>query len=138
MLDGETDIKDEDKTAENRAVVENFVKDVLMGQNPEKLTSYFEGDNYIQHNPYIGDGLSGLGKALEEWDKQGITMVYDEVHLVVAEGNFVLTVNEGTLGGTHTSFYDLFRVENGKIAEHWDILETIPSKDEWKNENGKF
>ncbi|MDV2686797.1 nuclear transport factor 2 family protein [Alkalihalophilus lindianensis] len=138
MLDGETEIKDVDKTAENKELVENFVKDVLMGQNPDKLTSYFDGDNYIQHNPYIADGLSGLGKALEEWAKQGITMQYDKVHLVVAEGNFVLTVSEGTLGGSHTSFYDLFRVESGKIAEHWDVLETIPPKDEWKNNNGKF
>ncbi|MGM0899734.1 MAG: nuclear transport factor 2 family protein [Bacillota bacterium] len=138
MLDGETDIKDVAKTAENKELVENFVKDVLMGQNPDKLTSYFDGDHYIQHNPYIADGLSGLGKALEEWAKQGITMQYDKVHLVVAEGNFVLTVSEGTLGGSHTSFYDLFRVESGKIAEHWDILETIPLKDEWKNNNGKF
>ncbi|RAR40693.1 nuclear transport factor 2 family protein [Paenibacillus sp. MDMC362] len=138
MLDGETEIKDIDKTAENKKLVENFVKDVLMGQNPDKLTSYFDGDNYIQHNPYIADGLTGLGKALEEWAKQGITMQYDKVHLVVAEGNFVLTVSEGTLGGTHTSFYDLFRVENGKVAEHWDILETIPAEDEWKNSNGKF
>ncbi len=138
MLDGETDIKDVDKTAENKVLVENFVKDVLMGQNPDKLTSYFDGDHYIQHNPFIADGLSGLGKALEEWAKQGITMQYDKVHLVVAEGNFVLTVSEGTLGGAHTSFYDLFRVENGKIAEHWDILETIPAEDEWKNSNGKF
>lgn len=138
MFDGETDIKDVDKTAENKELVENFVKDVLMGQNPDKLTSYFDGDHYIQHNPSIADGLSGLGKALEEWAKQGITMQYDKVHLVVAEGNFVLTVSEGTLGGTHTSFYDLFRVENGKIAEHWDILETIPTENEWKNSNGKF
>ncbi len=138
MLDGETDIKDVDKTAENKVLVENFVKDVLMGQNPDKLTSYFDGDHYIQHNPFIADGLSGLGKALEEWAKQGITMQYDKVHLVVAEGNFVLTVSEGTLGGAHTSFYDLFRVENGKIAEHWDILETIPAEDEWENSNGKF
>jgi predicted SnoaL-like aldol condensation-catalyzing enzyme len=37
-----------------------------------------------------------------------------------------------------TTSYDLFRVENGKIAEHWDIVETIPAKSEWKNENGKY
>lgn len=138
MTDGGTTIKDSDKTVENKELVENFVKDVLMGQNPDNLTSYFDGDNYIQHNPNIADGLSGLGAALEEWANQGITMNYDTIHLVVAEGNFVLTVSEGTLGGTHTSFYDLFRIENGKIAEHWDVLETIPSKDEWTNENGKF
>lgn len=138
MLDGETQIEGEDKTAENKAIVENFVKDILMGQNPDKFTSYFNGDNYIQHNPYIADGLSGLGKALEEWAKQGITMQYDKLHLTVAQGNFVLVVSEGQLAGKHTSFYDLFRVENGKIAEHWDVVETILPKEEWKNENGKF
>lgn len=138
MLDGETQIKEEDKTAENKAIVENFVKDILMGQNPDKFASYFNGDNYIQHNPYIADGLSGLGKALVEWAKQGITMRYDKLHITVAQGNFVLVVSEGELAGKHTSFYDLFRVENGKIAEHWDVVETILPKEEWKNENGKF
>jgi predicted SnoaL-like aldol condensation-catalyzing enzyme len=41
-------------------------------------------------------------------------------------------------GGKPTSFYDLFRVASGKIAEHWDTIETIPPKSEWKNSNGKF
>jgi predicted SnoaL-like aldol condensation-catalyzing enzyme len=57
---------------------------------------------------------------------------------VLGEGNFVLVLSEGHFNGEPTSFYDLFRVENGKIAEHWDIVETIPAKSEWKNENGKY
>lgn len=40
--------------------------------------------------------------------------------------------------GEHTSFYDLFRVEKGKIAEHWDTIETIAPQDQWLNANGKF
>jgi len=104
----------------------------------DKLQGYYDGDNYIQHNPLIGDGLSGLGKALGEWAMQGITMKYDTVHRVLGEGNFVLVVSEGHLAGKHCSFYDLFRVENGKIAEHWDTIEEIPAKENWKNNNGKF
>ncbi|WP_193361701.1 nuclear transport factor 2 family protein [Flavobacterium sp. CF136] len=50
----------------------------------------------------------------------------------------VLTVSEGSFGGQHTSFYNLFRVENGKIAEYWDVIETIAPKESWKNNNGKF
>jgi len=65
-------------------------------------------------------------------------MRYTRVHRVLGEGNFVLAMSEGTFGGNPTSFYDLFRVENGKIAEHWDTIETIPPKSEWKNANGKF
>ena len=43
--------------------------------------------------------------------------------MVVGEGNFVLVVSEAKVGGNTASIYDLFRVENGKIAEHWDIFE---------------
>lgn len=65
-------------------------------------------------------------------------MKYDRIHKLLGEGNFVLVTSEGSFGGNHTAFYDLFRVENGKIAEHWDTMETIPDRSEWKNSNGKF
>lgn len=138
MTDGATEVKDLDKTEANKTIVKNFVDDILVNGRMEKLASYFDGDNYIQHNPMIGDQLSGLGKALEAWAKQGITMKYDTIHKVLGEGNFVLVVSEGKLAGKLTSFYDLFRVENGKIAEHWDVIETIAPKETWKNNNGKF
>jgi predicted SnoaL-like aldol condensation-catalyzing enzyme len=57
---------------------------------------------------------------------------------VLGEGNFVLIASEGNFAGQPTSFYDLFRVENGRIAEHWDTLETIPSQSSWQNQNRKF
>jgi predicted SnoaL-like aldol condensation-catalyzing enzyme len=138
MIDGATTVTDPDKTAANKTLVQSFVDDILVNGHMEKLAGYFNGDHYIQHNPLIPDQLSGLGKALEAWAKQGITMKYDTIHTVLGEGNFVLVVSEGHLAGKHSSFYDLFRVENGKIAEHWDTIEEIPVKDEWKNGNGKF
>ncbi len=138
MVDGTTEVTDLGKTKENKAMVENFVNDILVNGKMEKLAGYFNGDNYIQHNPQIADGLSGLGNALEYMASQGIIMKYDKVHKVLGEGNFVLVVSEGSFADKHTSFYDLFRVENGKIAEHWDVMETIIPKSEWKNDNGKF
>lgn len=138
MIDGATNVTDKAKTAANKTLVQSFVDDILVNGRMEKLAGYFNGDNYIQHNPLIPDQLSGLGKALEAWAKQGITMKYDTIHKVLGEGNFVLVVSEGHLGGKHSSFYDLFRVENGKIAEHWDAIEEIPGKENWKNNNGKF
>ncbi len=138
MFDGSTEIKDLNKTEANKTLVKSFVQDVLMGQHPDKLTSYFDGDNYIQHNPSIADGLSGLGKSLDSMAKQGIVMKYDKIHMVLGQGNFVLVVSEGNFGGKQTSYYDLFRVENNKIAEHWDVMETISPKDQWKNQNGKY
>lgn len=138
MLDGPTQATDLEQTEANKKLVSAFVDDILVNSRMEKLTGYFDGDNYKQHHPRIADGLSGLGKALEGMAKAGVAMKYDRVHRVLGEGNFVLVVSEGSLGGTHTSFYDLFRVENGKIAEHWDTVEPIVPKNEWKNQNGKF
>jgi predicted SnoaL-like aldol condensation-catalyzing enzyme len=138
MLDGPSEVKDLSKTAKNKQLVGDFVQDILVNGKLDKLANYIDGDNYTQHNPQIGDGLSGLGKALEALAKAGITMKYDKVHKVLGEGNFVLAASEGTFGGKHTAFFDLFRVDNGKVVEHWDTIESIPDKKLWKNSNGKF
>ena len=127
-----------DKTAENKALIANFVETILVKGQFDKLSSFFEGDNYHQHNTVIADGLSGLGQALEAMAKQGIKMVYTTNHKVLGEGNFVLSISEGFFADKPTSFYDLFRVQNGKIVEHWDVMETIIPKEQWKNVNGKF
>jgi predicted SnoaL-like aldol condensation-catalyzing enzyme len=138
MTDGPTEATDIDQTAANKSLVRSFVDDILVNGRMDKLAGYYDGDNYIQHNPQIGDGLSGLGAALEAMAANGVTMKYDTIHQVLGKGNFVLSVSEGTFAGAPTSFYDLFRVENGKIAEHWDTIETIPAQADWKNQNGKF
>ena len=138
QIDGTMELKDLDKTEANRELVKNFLYDVMQGNHPEKTPDYFDGDAYIQHNTGIADGLSGLGAALAALAKQDIQMIYTAVHQVLAQGNFVLAVSEGTFGGAPTSYYDLWRVENGKIAEHWDVMETIADKATWQNTNGKF
>ena len=138
QVDGYNSLEDLDKTEENRELIKNFLHDVMQGKAPEKTPSYFDGDIYIQHNAGIADGLSGLGAALEALGKQGIQMIYDTVHQVLAEGNYVLAVSEGSFGGAPTSYYDLWRIKDGKIAEHWDVMETIAEKDTWQNQNGKF
>lgn len=138
QMDGTKEIKDLDKTEENRELVKNFLYDVMQGKRPQKIADYFDGDTYIQHNTGIADGLSGLGAALAALAEQGVQMIYDKTHQVLAQGNFVLAVSEGTYGGAPTSYYDLWRVENGKIAEHWDVMETIADPSTWQNQNGKF
>lgn len=136
MVDGITEITDLDKTAANKAIVEAFVADVLQGGAPEKITDYISTDRYLQHNPNVADGLDGLGAALQAMAEAGMAMRYDETHLVVAEGNFVFTASEGAMGDTPTAFFDLFRLEDGKIVEHWDTVSEIPS--EMPHDNGKF
>ncbi len=138
MTDGPTLPADLDKTQINKMLVRSFVEDVLVNGRMDKLAGYFNNGKYLQHNPHIGDDLSGLGAAMKGMAQQGIRMKYDRIHKVLGEGNFVLVASEGEFAGKPTSYYDLFRVEGGKIAEHWDTVQTIPPRAEWKNANGKF
>lgn len=138
MTDGPTQAADLASTEANKALVCSFVEEILIGGRMDRLTHYFDGDNYHQHNPQIADGLTGLGAALKAMAEAGIALKFDRVHRVLGEGNFVLAVSEGSLGGRACAYYDLFRVDQQKIAEHWDTIEFIPPRSEWKNDNGKF
>lgn len=138
MIDGPTELTDFDQTEANKALVKGAIEDLLMNGQMHKAPVYFNGNEYINHNPEAADGLTGLAKGMAERAQKGIFTTYLKVHKVLGEGNFVLAVSEGTWNGKPTAFYDLFRLENGKIAEHWDVLEEIPAKEDWKNNNGKF
>lgn len=138
QIDGPVKATDLDKTDANKTLVKGFVNDILKGANPDKVTKYISTQIYHQHNPAIGDGLDGLGKALEELAKAGMQMTYNKNHIILGEGNFVLAVSEGQFLDKHVAFYDLFRIDHGKIVEHWDAIEPIPAKNGWKNTNGKF
>ncbi|NNE64760.1 MAG: SnoaL-like domain-containing protein, partial [Gammaproteobacteria bacterium] len=130
---------DLDRTESNREIVRSFVDNILIEGQLDKLESYFDDGNYIEHNPRIGDGLPALRSALSDpVFNEGITIKYDKMHRILAEGNFVLTVSEGSVNGVHSSFFDLFRVAQGKLVEHWDTTEAVPPRNEWKNDNGKF
>ena len=110
QIDGYDSLEDIDKTEANRELVKNFLVDVMQGKHPEKTPEYFEGDTYIQHNTGIADGLSGLGVALEALGKQGIAMIYDTVHQVLAQESRVRQ-DRGGLG-----CYGDYRVQ-GYLAE---------------------
>jgi predicted SnoaL-like aldol condensation-catalyzing enzyme len=138
QIDGPVKIKDRNKTDDNKSLVKNFVRDVLMGKNPKRITDYISTVKYHQHNPGVKDGLSGLSEAIKSLNEANMPMIYTKNHIIIGEGNFILSVSEGTFMNKHVSFYDLFRIENGKIVEHWDTIENILPESKAKNRNGKF
>jgi predicted SnoaL-like aldol condensation-catalyzing enzyme len=114
------------------------VNTVLVQEDYSGLDQFFHGNNYINHTPGAADGVTGLNDALAAMAEAGLTVKYDSIHQVRGEGDLMLAICEGSLGGQHKAFYDRFRVENGKIAEHWDVVADIPEPGDWNNQNGKF
>lgn len=110
-LDGATEVVDVELTGPNRELVIGFVNNVLIGGNTA------EGGNYLADDivDYSAGGESGPQAFIERVSR----ITYNTIHHQIADGNFVFTLSEGTEGGTAYGYYDLFAVENGKIAEHW-------------------
>jgi predicted SnoaL-like aldol condensation-catalyzing enzyme len=137
QVDGPTEVLDREKTEANRALVRTYRETVMVSLRFDRIEEFIEGAHYAQHASKIGDGIARLRDRIASVAKEG-----GRLHLTprrfVAEGNFVLVLTEGDLPSGPTALYDLFRVENGKIVEHWDVLTPIPARDQWKNSNGPF
>jgi len=139
MVDGPTKATDLNKTEYNREIVRSFVEDILINSKFNRLKDYIDDEYFTEHNPRIGDGLSALYSALSDpVSNDGISIKYEKIYRILAEGNFVLSVSEGSLNGVHSSFYDLYRVAHDRLVEHWDTTEAITPRHKWKNDNGKF
>jgi predicted SnoaL-like aldol condensation-catalyzing enzyme len=137
QVDGPTEVRDREKTEANRTLVRTYRETVMVALHFDRIEEFIEGAHYAQHASKIGDGIARLRDRIASVAKEG-----GKLHLIprrfVAEGNFVLVLTEGDLPSGPTALYDLFRVENGKMVEHWDVLTPIPPRDQWKNTNGPF
>ncbi|MFI1834300.1 nuclear transport factor 2 family protein [Streptomyces olivaceoviridis] len=135
QTDGPTEPADLDRTEANRALVLEFAEKVLKGADYSVLTDYISTETYHQHNPEAADGLDGFGAAAAKWAEHGKNLVYKTVHKAIAEGDFVLLQSEGEFG-VPVAYYDLFRVQDGRIVEHWDVIAPVPA--ELPHSNGLF
>ena len=138
MVDGSTEITDLEKTESNRLLIQSFVQNILIEKQLDDLDDYITKENYTEHNPRCVNEQIELRDILSGNTTDDLSIHYKKCHHLLAEGNFVLSACEGTVNQTQTSFFDLYRLEDGKIVEHWDTTEAIPARSEWKNENGKF
>lgn len=128
---GATEVVDLDKTQENKRLVEAFVTEVLIGEDFSRMDKYIRNGRYAQHNPLVEDGPEALQRVIAEAGLKNY-----KIHRVIGEGNFVLTQCEGEWNGKPMAIYDLFRVEDGFIVEHWDVIQEIPA--EMAHDNGMF
>jgi len=134
VVDGDREILDRDLTADNKRRVREFAETVLIGRGHERLPSYVKPD-VAQHNPSHGDGLAEFAAFLASETEP---LEFVRSHHLFGEGNFVLLISEGRTAHQQLALYNLFRLDNGLIAEHWDVVEPIPERSAWRNKNGKF
>ncbi len=123
-------------TEANKKTVLEFYEAGLNKKDFEAASKYF-GPKYIQHNPGAPDGIEGF-KGFLNFLKEKFPNSKSEIKRVFAEGDFVIlhvhAVREpGTRG---RAIVDIFRLEDGKIVEHWDVAQDIPEK--MPHNNGMF
>ena len=113
-----------------------FIKTAYEGE-PRKAVEQFVGDEYIQHNPLVGDGKEPFISYFEKMGKEYANKSIEFVRSV-AEGNLVaLHTHQTWPGNDEYITMDFFRFdENGKIVEHWDSVQQIP--DESANGNTMY
>ena len=129
---GDFEIKDLDKTQENKALVRSFITEVFQNGKHDKIADYISTEEYINRNPNVPNGIDTVKHFLTTQDFN-----YDFIFKVLGQGNHVVTYSKATFNGTELAVFDIFRIENGKIVEHWDNMEAIPPREEWAN-TGKF
>jgi predicted SnoaL-like aldol condensation-catalyzing enzyme len=120
----------------NKKLVVAFYDAAINQKDFEKAAAYL-GPVYKQHNPTAQDGPEGL-KAFIDFLKARFPTQKGEIKQVIAEGDKVVlhvhsTRDDGTPG---RAIVDIFRVQNGKVVEHWDVIQDIPAKA--ANDNGMF
>jgi predicted SnoaL-like aldol condensation-catalyzing enzyme len=121
----------------NKETVIAFYDAAINDKNFE-AASAFLGDKYIQHNPMAADGPEGL-KAFLEFAKANLSSFKVEFKRVLADGDFVVVhahATSGEPGDRGSAVMDIFRLENGKVVEHWDVIQPIPETA--ANENTMF
>jgi predicted SnoaL-like aldol condensation-catalyzing enzyme len=119
-----------------KTLVVDFYNRGLGSKNFDAAQSYL-APAYIQHNPMAQDGAEGL-KAFIGFLAQRYPHYQLDIKRVFAEGDYVILHVHGVFepGSRGKAIIDIFRLENGKIAEHWDVVQDIPDKP--ANPNGMF
>ena len=107
----------------NKEIVLEVLKRAFVERDPSVVDQYFAG-SYKQHNPSIPDGPAAIAKMIPT-----LTALTYEPGMAVAEGDLVMVHGRYTGWGPKPMVaVDIFRVENGKVVEHWDVLqEEVPA-----------
>ncbi len=127
-------------TQQNKQVANGLIDLAFNQRKPEEAIERYVGARYIQHDPATPNGKEGLLKiakdAIEQYGR-----VDHEIVRTIADGDLVavhsrVTFGKPMAGAEHgMAVVDIFRLEDGKIVEHWDVRAPIPSPEQALHDN---
>ena len=133
QTDGPTEAKLSADTEKNKSIVRKYYETIHVSGDHSKIPQYFFEDHCIRHEPGVLDGVTAFKRDLGELTKH---RSIDEIKFVLGQGDFVFKAAKGSHESKPCVYIDLYRVEEGKIAERWGFPEEIPAREELKNQNG--
>ncbi|NJO25474.1 MAG: SnoaL-like domain-containing protein [Bacteroidia bacterium] len=119
-------LNEQQKVEANKKLVADMYQQLFGDKDISAIDKYMT-DGYIQHNPALQDGKEALKQGASQWFKGAPKEKVDIQHLN-AEGDFVYIHTKSRMGPKTFSVIDIFRIENEKIAEHWDVIQEVPEK----------
>ena len=136
MASGAPALAETAQEAANRQAVIAFYDKALNDKDFSAASSYL-GDRYTQHNPTAADGPEGL-KAFIQFLKDKFPQSHNEILRSFADGDYVIlhVHSVRTPGTAGRAIVDIFKLEKGKVVEHWDVVQDVPDKS--ANANGMF
>ncbi len=132
MVRGTAEVDLQVDAVASKALVLEYTKQILQERNFDKLDQ-FVAANVIQHSVTIGAGSSGLA----DWLNSIEFGQYEMLFQLIGQGNFVVTYGKRHALDKDLAVFDLYRVDEGKIVEHWQNVEEISPREMWGN-TGKF
>jgi predicted SnoaL-like aldol condensation-catalyzing enzyme len=120
----------------NKQTVRAF-EDAALNQKDFEAASKYLGSRYTQHNPTAADGPEGL-KAYMAFLKEKFPNNHSEIKHIFADGDYVIVHDHAVRepGTRGNAIVNIYKLENGKVVEHWDVIQPIPEKP--ANANGMF
>ena len=121
----------------NEATVLALLNMAFNQKKPDEAFAKYVGPTYTQHNPTVADGAKAAITSFKAFEAAVPTLHYDFKH-IYSDGNFVIIHSEFMMKPSDPGYavVDIFRLDKGKVVEHWDVGEVVPAKS--ANKNGMF
>lgn len=124
----------------NRKLVQDFYTMAFLENRHAEACERYVGEPYIQHNPFVPDGVEGFLKFFEDWEPNKRPDFEQKIHRIVADEELVAlhaTIKHGA-GAQGSQLVDIFRIEDDRIVEHWDVYMAIPDPAGIPHDNGTY